>query len=72
VLWTKGLTLRAIIAGSRAHLAAATKSFATHLLRPAISRVFPFAEARQAYRYYESTNPFGKVVIAHNLGGEQQ
>jgi NADPH:quinone reductase-like Zn-dependent oxidoreductase len=32
-------------------------------IRPVIDRVFPFDEAIEAYRHYEATQPFGKVVI---------
>ena len=31
--------------------------------RPVIDRVFPFEEAREAYRYLESGAHFGKVCI---------
>jgi NADPH:quinone reductase-like Zn-dependent oxidoreductase len=33
-------------------------------LRPTIDRVFPFAEAPQAYRYMNSAGHFGKIVIS--------
>ncbi len=33
-------------------------------LKPVIDRVFPFAEARAAYRHLERQAHFGKVVIA--------
>lgn len=33
-------------------------------LQPVVDRVFPFEEAREAYRYMESGAHFGKVVIA--------
>jgi NADPH:quinone reductase-like Zn-dependent oxidoreductase len=33
-------------------------------LRPIVDRVFPFSEAREAYRYLESGAHFGKVCIA--------
>ncbi len=32
--------------------------------RPTVAKVFPFAEARQAYEYLESNQQVGKVVIA--------
>jgi NADPH:quinone reductase-like Zn-dependent oxidoreductase len=32
-------------------------------IRPVIDRVFPFAQAQEAYRYMESGSHFGKVVI---------
>jgi NADPH:quinone reductase-like Zn-dependent oxidoreductase len=33
-------------------------------VHPVIDRVFPFAEARDAYRYLENGAHFGKVCIA--------
>ncbi|GAB3833899.1 hypothetical protein GCM10027610_028580 [Dactylosporangium cerinum] len=36
---------------------------AAHELRPVIDRTFPFEEAPAAFRYYESANPLGKVII---------
>jgi NADPH:quinone reductase-like Zn-dependent oxidoreductase len=35
-------------------------------LKPVIDRVFPFDQAIDAYRYYEDTAPFGKIVIAQS------
>jgi NADPH:quinone reductase-like Zn-dependent oxidoreductase len=34
-------------------------------LKPVIDRVFPFAEAKAAYRHLKSQSHFGKIVIAH-------
>jgi NADPH:quinone reductase-like Zn-dependent oxidoreductase len=34
-------------------------------LKPVIDKVFPFAEAKDAYRHLKSQNHFGKVVISH-------
>jgi NADPH:quinone reductase-like Zn-dependent oxidoreductase len=34
-----------------------------HRLRPVVDRVFPFEDAREAYRYLESGTHFGKVVL---------
>ena len=33
------------------------------VVKPAIDRVFPFGQAKEAYRYMESGSHFGKVVI---------
>jgi NADPH:quinone reductase-like Zn-dependent oxidoreductase len=46
------VTLRSIAAGSRAQFLALNRAIATHRLKPVIARVFPFDEARAAYRYY--------------------
>ena len=34
-------------------------------LRPVIDQVFPFEQAIEAYRHFESRAHFGKVVISH-------
>jgi NADPH:quinone reductase-like Zn-dependent oxidoreductase len=56
-------TVRAVAVGSRAQFTRLTEIVAAHRLRPVIDRVFPFADAAAAYRYYETADPFGKVVI---------
>ena len=57
-------TILRIFVGSRASLEAMTKAIAAERLRPIIDRVFPFAEAREAYTYFAGGDVFGKVVIA--------
>jgi NADPH:quinone reductase-like Zn-dependent oxidoreductase len=37
---------------------------AQHRLRPVIDRVFPFSQAKDAYRHLEACQHVGKVVIA--------
>ena len=37
---------------------------AVNEVHPVIDRIFPFTEAREAYRYLESGAHFGKVCIA--------
>ena len=64
VLWTSGLTVRAIAVGSRAQFTAMNRAIEANRLKPVIDRVFSFDEAVDAYRYYEDAAPFGKVVIA--------
>lgn len=63
--FTGVVTLRSISAGSRAQFLAMNRAIAAHQLKPVIDRVFPFEEAQAAYRYYQETQPFGKVVITH-------
>lgn len=65
VLWTKGLTLRAIAVGSRAQFEEMNRAIEANRLTPVVDKVFPFDQAAAAYRYYESEQPFGKVVVAH-------
>jgi alcohol dehydrogenase len=43
--------------------AAMNRAIAVAELRPAIDRVFAFAEAKQAYAYQASSSHFGKIVI---------
>ncbi|WP_214327017.1 zinc-dependent alcohol dehydrogenase family protein [Nonomuraea sediminis] len=65
VLFASGATVRAVAVGSRAQFREMNEAIAANLLRPVIDRVFPFDEAPEAYRYYASGQPFGKVVISH-------
>ncbi|MBM7454604.1 NADPH:quinone reductase-like Zn-dependent oxidoreductase [Oceanisphaera litoralis] len=52
-----------IYVGSRAMLEQTVKLVAGAGIKPVVDRVFPFAEAKEAYRYLESGAHFGKVVI---------
>ncbi len=65
LLGGRGMTLGSISVGSRADFEAMNRAIAQHRLRPVIDRVFPFAEAAEAYRYFERRAHFGKVVISH-------
>lgn len=64
VLWASTLTLRAIAVGTRAQFEAMNRAIEVNRLRPVIDRVFPFDQAKDAFRYYQEANPLGKVVIA--------
>jgi len=59
-------TLRVIFAGNRAQFIAMNRAISMNRLKPIINRVFPFKETVDAFRYYEETQPLGKVVISHN------
>jgi NADPH:quinone reductase-like Zn-dependent oxidoreductase len=62
---TAGLvTLRSIAVGSRAQFLAMNRAITVNRLRPVIDRLFPFEEAKAAYRYYQEAQPFGKVIIS--------
>jgi NADPH:quinone reductase-like Zn-dependent oxidoreductase len=65
LLFTSCAVLRVVALGSRAHFVAMNHAISAGKLKPVIDRVFPFAEAGEAYRYYQSSKPFGKVVITH-------
>ncbi len=64
LLFGAAATVRAVAVGSRAQFTAMNRVIAAHRIRPVIDRVFPFEEAAAAYRYYESGNPFGKLVVS--------
>ncbi|MGH2713661.1 MAG: zinc-dependent alcohol dehydrogenase family protein [Thermoleophilaceae bacterium] len=66
LLWLSGADVRTVAVGTRAHFEAMSRAIEANAIEPVIDRVFPFAEAVDAYRYYESARPFGKVVIAHS------
>lgn len=57
------VTISRLFVGSRNGLEAMLAAVATHRLRPVIDKVFPFAEAREAYRHFQQGDVFGKVVI---------
>ncbi len=59
----KAVRLQGVFVGSRAMFEAMNRAIAVHQLRPGVDRVFPFEEARAAYRYLESGAHFGKVVL---------
>jgi NADPH:quinone reductase-like Zn-dependent oxidoreductase len=59
------MTLGSISVGSRADFEAMNRGVALHRLRPVVDRVFPFDEAPDAYRHFESRAHFGKVAISH-------
>ncbi|UCI06170.1 zinc-dependent alcohol dehydrogenase family protein [Mesorhizobium sp. B1-1-8] len=57
------VTIGRVFVGSRSGLEAMLTAVAAHRLKPVIDKVFPFAEAREAYRYFQQGDVFGKVVI---------
>lgn len=57
------ITVQGIYVGSRAMFADMNRAVEINRLTPVIDRVFPFAEALDAYRYLKSGSHFGKVVI---------
>jgi NADPH:quinone reductase-like Zn-dependent oxidoreductase len=71
VLYGAAATVRVVFAGNRAHFTAMNRAIAVNGLKPIIDRVFPFEEAIQAFRYYETGEAFGKVVISHSHGVPQ-
>nr|WP_220795257.1 NAD(P)-dependent alcohol dehydrogenase [Gluconacetobacter sacchari] len=59
----RNLLLEGVNVGSRAMFEAMNDAITTHRLYPPIDRVFPFGEAREAYRHFAGARGIGKVVI---------
>ncbi|MFN6517705.1 MAG: zinc-dependent alcohol dehydrogenase family protein [Nostoc sp. CreGUA01] len=62
----KSLTVQGIYVGSREMFEVMNQTIQQHQIKPIIDRVFPFAEAREAYHYLKSAAHFGKIVININ------
>jgi NADPH:quinone reductase-like Zn-dependent oxidoreductase len=60
----KSVTLQGIFVGSREMFEEMNRAMEINSVHPVVDRVFPFAQARDAYRYLESGAHFGKVCIA--------
>jgi NADPH:quinone reductase-like Zn-dependent oxidoreductase len=59
----KQIQVQGIFVGSRDMFDAMNRAITLHQLRPVVDRVFAFEEAREALRYMESAQHFGKIVI---------
>ncbi len=60
----KSITLQGIFVGSREMFEEMNRAMEINGVHPAIDRVFPFEQTREAYRHLESGAHFGKVCIA--------
>jgi NADPH:quinone reductase-like Zn-dependent oxidoreductase len=60
----KSVTVQGIFVGSREMFEEMNRAMEVNGVHPVIDRVFPFDQARDAYRYLESGAHFGKVCIA--------
>jgi NADPH:quinone reductase-like Zn-dependent oxidoreductase len=60
----KSVTLQGIYVGSREMFEEMNRAMEVNNVQPVIDRIFPFSEAREAYRHLESGAHFGKVCIA--------
>ena len=59
----KGASLRGILVGNRELFRELLESIAHNKIRPVVDKVFPFEQAKEAFKYLESGAHFGKVVI---------
>lgn len=57
------ITIRGIYVGSRRMFEDLNRALEANAIHPVIDRRFPFAEAKEAYRFLKSAKHFGKVVI---------
>lgn len=64
-LFMGGATLRRIAVGSRDDFDLMNRAIAQHRLQPIVDCVYPFAQAKDAWRHFERRGHIGKVVIAH-------
>lgn len=58
-----GVIVQGLFVGSRQMFEAMNRAITFHRIEPVIDRVFPFEEARDAYRYMKSALHMGKIVI---------
>jgi NADPH:quinone reductase-like Zn-dependent oxidoreductase len=63
-LLCRSARIQGILVGSREMFEGLNRAMAVNQVHPAIDKVFPFEQAREAYRHFESAAHFGKVCIA--------
>jgi NADPH:quinone reductase-like Zn-dependent oxidoreductase len=61
----RNLRVQGLYVGNRQMFEAMNRAIEAAGLKPVIDTVFPFAQARDAYRRLKSQTHFGKIVIAH-------
>ncbi|CAN5669006.1 NAD(P)-dependent alcohol dehydrogenase [soil metagenome] len=61
----RNLRVQGLYVGSKQMFESMNRAIAAGGLRPVIDKVFPFAEAKDAYRHLKGQSHFGKIVIAH-------
>ena len=61
----RNLRVQGLYVGSKQMFEGMNRAIAANGLKPVIDKVFPFAQAKEAYRHLKSQNHFGKIVISH-------
>jgi len=61
----RNLRVQGLYVGSKQMFEAMNRAIAAGSLEPVIDKIFPFAEAKEAYRHLKGQSHFGKIVIAH-------
>jgi NADPH:quinone reductase-like Zn-dependent oxidoreductase len=59
----KNARIQRILVGSREMFEEMNRAMTVNNVHPVVDHVFPFEQAREAYRYLESGAHFGKVCI---------
>lgn len=62
----RNLRVQGLYVGSKQMFEAMNRAIAANGLEPVIDKIFPFAEAKDAYRHLKSQGHFGKIVISHS------
>lgn len=62
----RNLKVQGLYVGSTQMFEAMNRAIEANGLKPVIDKVFPFAEAKAAYRHLKSQSHFGKIVISHS------
>ena len=57
------IRVQGVFVGNRERFESMNRAIEQHQLRPAVSRVFPWEEARQAFEHLASGEHFGKICI---------
>lgn len=61
----RNLRVQGLYVGNRQMFEAMNRAIEANDLKPVIDKVFPFTQAKDAYRHMKSQTHFGKIVISH-------
>ena len=61
----RNLLVQGLYVGHKQMFEAMNRAIEANGLKPVIDKVFPFADAKSAYRHMKGQGHFGKIVIAH-------
>ncbi len=61
----RNLRVQGLYVGNKHMFEAMNRAIEAGGLKPVIDKVFPFAQAKEAYRHLKSQQHFGKIVISH-------
>jgi NADPH:quinone reductase-like Zn-dependent oxidoreductase len=61
----RNIKVQGIYVGNTLMFEAMNRAIEAEKLKPVIDKVFPFAEAKEAYKHLKSQQHLGKIVISH-------